>query len=394
MKRLAIIGSVGIPVNHEGFETLTENLVEQLSYKYEITVFCSTKDLKRSERKSSYKGARLKFIPLKANGLQGVLYYYIAIFRALFYADTLLILGVSGCTMLPLVRLFTRKKIIVNIDGLEWRRKKWGRLAKWFLRLSEGFAIRYSHVDVVDNKAIQRYTTMYYGTVSKVIPYGGNHKTVDRSNEALMNKYPFVNNDYFIKVAPIEPENNIELILRTFSVEKEQLVIVGDWSKSEFGKALYKEYGSLSNIQLLNPIYELEEIDFLRGNAKAYIHGREAGGTNPSLVQAMCLGLPVISFNVSFNRETTKAQALYFGSENELKAIIKTTLEKEYIKNKKAMLLISHKEYTWKRIAEQYDDLIEWLRFEYAHKMNVPKLGELDRIRLRSGDFEQIIAKH
>lgn len=360
MKRLAIIGSVGIPAKYGGFETLTENLVSELCDVYEITVYCSGVDYSRSEKMKTYKGAKLKYVPLKANGIQSIPYDYISIFRALFKHDVLLILGVSGCSFLPVVRLFSKKKIVVNIDGLEWRRKKWKSWIRRFLLFSERMAIRYSDANIADNEAIARYTRKCYGTESHVVAYGGDHAKVQRLSQSpeLVTKYPFMMRDYYVKVARIEPENNVEMILQSFSEMNDVLVIVGNWSKNAYGQRLKKEFGELPNIHLLDPIYERKEIDSIRSNAKAYVHGHEAGGTNPSLVEAMNLELPVISYKVSFNVATTEEMADYFSDKEELKHRVKSMTKEHLANNRSAMKYLAKKRYTWKVIAGKYDRLL------------------------------------
>ena len=136
-KKIAIIGTVGLPSNYGGFETLTEYLTKDLGDRFDITVFCSSTSYKTKLK--THNNAKLKYLPLNANGIQSILYDIISIFYALLFADTLLILGVSGCVVLPLVKLISTKKIIVNIDGIEWRRAKWGRFSKSFLKYSENF---------------------------------------------------------------------------------------------------------------------------------------------------------------------------------------------------------------------------------------------------------------
>ena len=125
LKRIAIIGTVGVPAKYGGFETLVDNLVERLASDYKITVYCSKKNYTKTERVKYYKGAKLVYLPFSANGAQSIIYDIISIFHSLFIADTLLILGVSGGIVVPFVRWFTNKKIIVNIDGQEWKRDKW-----------------------------------------------------------------------------------------------------------------------------------------------------------------------------------------------------------------------------------------------------------------------------
>lgn len=394
MKKIAIIGSVGIPANYGGFETLTENLVEQLSDKYEITVFCSGKSFDKQERKKEYKGARLLYLPLRANGISSILYDYLSILRALFFADTLLILGVSGCTLLPFVRLFTRKKIIVNIDGLEWKRKKWSRWAQWFLRYSESCAVRYSHADIADNKVIQRYTAMYYGSVSKVIAYGGPQELDTTKRPDLNKKYPFTTSKYYVKVARIEPENNIELVLEAFSELDTTLVLIGNWKHSEYATALRQKFQSFENLLLLDPIYKKDEIDFIRRNAMAYVHGHEAGGTNPSLVEAMCFRLPVIAYDVSFNRETTQHEALYFTDKKNLKLIVQYASQEVMELNARCMRCTALKMYNWEKIAGEYQDLFESLETADKAKEKVPRISKRERILLRTNEFERLISDY
>ena len=100
-KKLAIIGTVGVPANYGGFETLAEHLVEELNERLEISVYCSGKKYKKTEQKSTHKGARLIYLPFDANGIQSVVYDCISVIHALFYADVLLILGVPSGFLLP-----------------------------------------------------------------------------------------------------------------------------------------------------------------------------------------------------------------------------------------------------------------------------------------------------
>ena len=171
MKKVAIIGTVGLPAKYGGFENFVEQLVQRLWDDFEITVYC---------QKSAYKDhpdrinkVSLRYIPLHANGMQSILYDMVAILDALRYADTFLILGVSGCTLLPFLRFFgCRKNIVVNIDGIEWKRAKWSGIAKWILHLSEICAVRYANAVVGDNQVIVDYVEAAYHTPCHLIEYG------------------------------------------------------------------------------------------------------------------------------------------------------------------------------------------------------------------------------
>ena len=151
MKKLSIVGTVGLPAKYGGWETIVDHLTKHLSNKYHMTVFCSSK--RYDEKKAEIGGVQLQYVGLDANGIQSIPYDIISIWRSMKFADTILILGVSGCIFLPIVKIFRKDiKLVTNIDGLEWKRQKWGRVAKWFLKLSEKLAVKFSDVVVSDNK--------------------------------------------------------------------------------------------------------------------------------------------------------------------------------------------------------------------------------------------------
>lgn len=356
-KKVAIIGTVGIPSKYGGFETLVEHLTKELSQKYYFTVYCSSKSYEN--KLDSYNGAKLKYIPLKANGIQSIPYDVISILSALRNSDTILILGVSGCVLLPAIRLFSKKRLIVNIDGLEWKRDKWNKWAKWFLKLSEKIAVRYSDIVISDNKIIQEYVSEEYGVKSELIAYGADHVNKEVMSDMLLKKYPFLNEKYALKVCRIEPENNIHLILEAFEKFKQfNLIIIGNWDNSNYGRSLKVKYGEKKHIYLLDPIYDQNKLNQIRSNCYVYLHGHSAGGTNPSLVEAMYLGLPVFTYGIEYNKETTQHEAKYFHNKDELMHIMENTTDIELqdlaLKNK----MIAMKHYTWGKIAAQYADLL------------------------------------
>ena len=354
-QKLAIIGSVGVPAKYGGFETLAHHLVLQLNEQFDLTVYNSGKFYAPAERYDTWQGAKMKYIPLQANGSQSILYDIWAMLHAIFYCDILLILGVSGCLFLPILKLFSRKRIIVNIDGLEWRRAKWSPFAKSFLRFSEKIAVRFADEIVTDNAALQDYVAEYYGIKSQLIAYGGDHTTAVALAEKVVEKYPFLRQDYAFKVCRIEPENNIHLVLEAFvSNTKMPLVIVGNWAYSEYGKHLLKKYEQHKHIHLLSPIYDSHLLNMMRNNAKVYVHGHSAGGTNPSLVEAMYLALPIVAFDVSYNRVTTEEKALYFSSAENLKHILENLTENTLEKLAFDLKQVANQKYTWKIIAQKY----------------------------------------
>ena len=355
-KKIAVIGTAGLPAKYGGFESLSEYLTSYLGTSYDMTVYCSSKLYQ--ERKKEHNNAQLKYLPLNANGVQSIPYDIISICNALRYANILLILGVSGCIILPFVKLISKKKVIVNIDGLEWKRAKWGKAAKWFLKYSEKLAVKYADTVVSDNKVIQQYVKNTYNIDSALIAYGANHTQKEKLTTNVLSLYPFLKNRYAFKVCRIEPENNVHIILKAFAQHPSlNLVIVGNWQNSNYSKQLKLQFGECENIYLLDAIYNQNILNQIRSNCYIYVHGHSAGGTNPSLVEAMYLELPIIAYGVNYNKETTQNKAIYFNDELELTELLVNLREEELVLVATDMRAISQNKYTWDSISEQYASL-------------------------------------
>ena len=359
-KKLAIIGTVGVPARYGGFETLAHQLVENLNNKYDITVYNSTKHYSAKERVKEWNGAKIKYIPLSANGCCSIFYDIISMIHAIFFSEVLLILGVSGCLFLPFIKLFfPSKKIIVNVDGLEWRRAKWNAYAKTFLSVSERVAVWCANEIIADNAAIQKYVLDRYGKKSNLIEYGADHNQVESIQSETFKKYPFLKQEYAFKVARIEPENNIHTILKGFAKQDTlPLVLIGNWKNSDYGKSLQNEFSAYDHLHLLDPIYESNLLNQMRSNAKVYIHGHSEGGTNPSLVEAMYLALPIISFDIIYNKVTTENQAIYFETSNELCQLIKDVDLLDLNKMSANLSEVANRRYLWSVIADKYSNLV------------------------------------
>jgi glycosyltransferase involved in cell wall biosynthesis len=352
---ITIVGIVGVPAKYGGFESLVETLLDNNEYSFKYKIFCSSKFYQK--KPSYYKGASLIYLRLNPNGASSIIYDGLAILSCLKnHTDIILLLGVSGAIFLPLMKLFSNSKIICNIDGIEWKRQKWSYLARVFLKFSESIAIKYSDIIITDNKGISDYVSLNYRKDSVTIAYGADVNT-DHSNY-LLNKYGLSKNQYFFKVCRIEPENNIELILNAFSqMHDQKIVIIGNWHNSVFGMKMLRTYEAYSNITLLNPIYNQFDLNELRVNCKGYIHGHSAGGTNPSLVEAMGLRLPIIAFDVNFNRHTLNNNGVYFKNQHELIYEISRFNSRNLDIEKEEIYEIFLNRYTKEKIAEEYAQL-------------------------------------
>jgi glycosyltransferase involved in cell wall biosynthesis len=342
---ISIIGTVGVPACYGGFETLVENLLDENDTHHDLTVYCSSKSY--SEQPSKYKNATLKYIPLNANGAQSVLYDMWSLFHAVYKrTDTILLLGVSGAICLPFIRLFSKAKIVTNIDGLEWRRDKWGDFTKRFLKFSEKIAVKYSDIVVADNKGIADYVLEEYNLEAEVIAYGGDH--------TIINDLSLIDDGYALALCRIEPENNVEIILESFSKTSKRLKFIGNWDNSEFGRRMKAIYEGYENIEIMAPVYELTVLFSIRQQCSFYVHGHSAGGTNPSLVEMMHFNKNILAFDCNYNRASTEDRADYFFNSNELVNHIENS---SILNNSDKMTEIAKRRYTWKVVKQQYFDL-------------------------------------
>ncbi len=344
-----VIGTVGVPACYGGFETLVENLISNNDNQF--VIYCSAETYKKKIK--IYKGANLIYIPFKANGIQSIFYDLLSFIHSFFHGrGPILVLGVSGAIAIPIVKLFQpNRRIITNIDGLEWRRDKWGKIAKWFLKFSEKIAVIYSDKIISDNQGIADYVSLEYGVVSDVIAYGGDHAYIE-------NTYPENGffDDYDLSICRIEPENNVELILISYSKMHRNIKFIGNWSSSSFGIKLKEKYSIYKNIDIIEANYDLSELGKLRRGCYNYIHGHSAGGTNPSLVEMMHYGKNIIAYDCIYNRYTTENKSLYFSSSLELCELIKS-YNNEF-SNGLAMKEIASRRYTWDVIRKEYINVI------------------------------------
>ena len=267
MKRVSIIGTVGVPANYGGFESLVENIIGYNSpADIHYTVYCSAKSY--PHRQSVYKNADLKYVPLDANGSQSILYDIVSLIKATKKSDVILILGVSGCCFLPIYRLFSKKRLVINIDGLEHRREKWGKYAKAFLKFSEKMAVKYADAVIADNKGIQDYVREEYGKEAELIAYGGDHVLCDIADveEQILEKYGLKNISYSFSLCRIEPENNVHVILEAFKASGKNCFSL----ETGIGVRMEISVGKVCQVRehpLLSPIYDVKTLNVLRSHA-------------------------------------------------------------------------------------------------------------------------------
>lgn len=356
--RVAIIGTNGIPAMYGGFETLAEYLTKELSNYFKFTVYCSS-IYKKEERLRFYNNSKLKYLPIKANGLESIFYDTFSTIHAFFKSDILLILGPAAGFILTL-NFFFKKIIITNHGGInEWERKKFSYLQKKYAYLSHKTAALASHQNIADNLVMKEKLYKTFNITSNVIEYGGDHVSIEKVDKKLIKKYPFLSQKYTLSVARAQIDNHLHTLIETYKeLPKKNLVIISNWKFSNYGQQLLKKNKNLKNIFLVNAVYNKFDLDVIRSNTELYIHSHSECGTSPSLVEAMNYNIPIICYDAKTNREVTENKTFYFKNNEDLKNLISKLSVKKTLEIKNKMFEIAKRKYTWRKITNKYANLL------------------------------------
>jgi glycosyltransferase involved in cell wall biosynthesis len=372
--RIAIVGSRGIPAKYGGFETAVEAVAPRL-VEIGWNVFVSCEGPRDQSKPAAYKGVTLFYFPVRPffRIIYEVLYDVYSLVKSSLVCDCIYMLGYGAGLFFFIPKIF-RKKLAVNVNGLEWKRDKFNRLEKSILIISEKCAVRFADAVVADSNEIKKYIEERYKKKAVYITNGVDAPQVEKWDErkftgqGLLEENSLAANDYWLVVARLEPENNIHVIVQSFleSNSNRKLVIIGNFSSKKYQRHVLKilENNNVGErVILIGAIYDVNLLNMLRQNCFAYIHGHSVGGTNPALLEAMSMKNLVIAHDNEFNREVGGQTILYFKDVNDLVTRIEEIENKPdslaHLKEAACSRVLSH--YSWPDIAKEYDKLFRWL---------------------------------
>ena len=332
--KIAILGTRGIPNNYGGFEQCAEYLSVGLVEKgHEVTVYSPSFHPYKEE---SYKRVEIirKASPKRLLGesASSFIYDYFCFKDAVKQDfDIILELGLITSSLSIILCRHRGKVIATNLDGLEWKRSKYGTVVKYFLKVAEKWAVKQSDVLISDSKGIQDYLKTKYNVNSHFIAYGA--EKITAFNEKTLAKYSLTKKKYNLIIARLEPENNIEPVLKAHeATETDELIIIGNVT-TKHGKYLANTYKK--NIRFLGGIYDLTTLNDLRYFSNLYFHGHSVGGTNPSLLEAMGCSCAIIANENEFNKSVLGNNAYYFSNYKDIINILKNEQNTEVISQMK-----------------------------------------------------------
>jgi glycosyltransferase involved in cell wall biosynthesis len=362
--KLAITGTRGIPNRYGGFEQFAEQLSSRLARRgHTVWVYNPSFHPVISDEYNKVKIIR-KLSPEKILGPASNYLYDFLCLRDAVKRKADIILECGYATATPAIRVLNFKKtlLLINPDGMEWQRPKWNLFTRKLIQISERISVKLANRFICDNPEIISYYKEKYFIDPIYIPYGADiFKNPDEQVLKRFNIQPF---EYFLLISRFEPANNLGMIIQGFlnSGCEKKLLVVGD-PLNALGRNLKKRFGSLTNILFTNNIFNQNILDNLRYYSKAYFHGHSAGGTNPSLLEAMSAGSLIISHDNKYNRYILKENALFFKTENDIIQILRS--EKDWMSIKKSLVeenrKIIEKHYQWEDITDQYENLFKLL---------------------------------
>jgi len=357
--KIAITGIRGIPARYGGFETLAEELAPRLAKKgHQITVYGRSNIIKYKEK--HYKGVNLKILPtINHKYLDTVFHTFLCILHSLLKKyDVILICNGANSIFSWIPRVFGTK-VVVNVDGIERKRKKWSLIGKLWYLLGEFFSVISPNEIISDAFVIKQYYKKRYSKNSVFIPYGANIKKVYSKN--ILKKFGVRPNEYFLYVSRLEPENNAHIVIRAFEKVKtnKKLVIVGD---APYAREYIRSLKKTKDLRIIFTGFVFGQgYKEFQSHAYCYIHATEVGGTHPALVEAMGFGNCVIVNGTPENIEVVAEAGIIYEKNNieDLRKKIKYVIENPSSVERfgrKAIKRIKEN-YSWNSVGDKYENL-------------------------------------
>ncbi|HEM3636093.1 TPA: DUF1972 domain-containing protein [Streptococcus suis] len=379
MKHIFIIGSRGLPAQYGGFETFVEQLVSnQVSPTIRYHVACLSDS--SHHQHTEYKGADCFTInPPKLGPARVIAYDMMAISYALELVKVQKmeapVFYILGNTIGGFIAPFAKKIhsvggiLFVNPDGLEWKRSKWSKPVQAYLKYAEKIMTKHADLLIADNEGIENYIQEAYpGTHTRFIAYGTDLSPTDyqSDSEAVLDffgQWNLIEKDYYLIIGRFVPENNYLTAIKEFmaSSTERDLVIVANHVGSAYFQKLEEEtdFSRDKRIKFVGTVYDSNLLKYLRNQCRAYIHGHEVGGTNPSLLEALAQTNENLVLAVDFNQKVALSSARYWTKEQgdlsqlidridgQVEAVELGQLAKEHMRNA----------YTWEKIIQEYEEL-------------------------------------
>jgi glycosyltransferase involved in cell wall biosynthesis len=359
--KIGMIGFRGIPHTYSGNEDFVRELAPRLADRgHEVTVYCRSGLF--TDRTPIYLGVRRVFLPTIEHKSGGMfIHATLAAMAAL--RDRVDIVYIHTLPSAPhaLLPWLLRRPIVINMDGLEWQRDKWGMIGKMYFKMARNIALFAADKIVNDSEVLRQYYLEHFGRDSAFIAYGAE---IEYSRgPAAIGKWGLRADDYYLIASRLVPENNADKIINAYKriMTERPLVIAGSANYSSPWLDRVRAEAR-DRVRLIGHVGNPRDVIELHCNCYAYIHGHTVGGTNPSLVKALGCGNCIAAFASPFNREvlTGRDAVLHgelFADEDELACILQRFEDQpELVESYRARAQNRVREaYTWEQITDGYE---------------------------------------
>lgn len=319
--RIALIGTRGVPARYGGFETAVEEVGGRLADRgHDVLVYCRTPE--RADRVPTYRGMHLVHLPaLRRRSLETLSHTALSVGHQVTHRhDAAVVFNAANAVFLPALRA-ARVPVATHVDGLEWRRAKWGGAGRRYYRAAEALAVRWSDALIADAAGIADYYTAEFGAPTEQIAYGA--PLLDGLGTDALAGVGLEARGYHLVVARFEPENHVELVVEGYrrSGARLPLVVVGSAPYAdEYTRRVHA--AADDRVQFLGGVWDQDLLDQLYAHALTYLHGHSVGGTNPSLLRAIGAGAPTVAYDVSFNREVLRDAGRWFATPDDVARLV------------------------------------------------------------------------
>lgn len=353
--KIAILGTRGIPNHYGGFEQFAEYLsVGLVELGHDVTVYNSHS---HPYQEDEFNGVKIKHLydPEKRVGTAGQFIYDLLCILDTRKHDYDIILQLGYTSSSIFFDLHPSKSVVVtNMDGLEWKRTKYGAKVQKFLQWAESLAVKKSDALISDSIGIQNYLKAKYKADSTYIPYGS--YVVSDYDESICTEYNVEKYQYDMLIARLEPENSIVVILEGVakSIKKRPFLVIGKHETS-YGQYLKTKFSDFEHILFVGGVYDKAKLDSLRYFSNIYFHGHTVGGTNPSLLEAMGSNALICANNNEFNSAILGVDALYFENNDNVSSFVDSIQKENYPHFLHNNLDKIKNIYEWNTIISQYE---------------------------------------
>ena len=357
--RVALIGTRGVPARYGGFETCVEEVGRRLADAgHEVSVYCRSASRELTPRSEHYLGMKTINLPtVRQRSMETLAHTALSVVhRSLTGADAAIVFNSANAPFLPVIKA-RGVPVATHVDGLEWRRGKWGPAGQRYYRAAEALAVRWSDALIADAQGIADYYTEEFNAPTELIAYGAPILTApgaDRLAELRIRPQ-----GYHLVVARFEPENHVLEVVRGYvsSTATLPLIVIGSAPYSDDYTAAVAAAAD-DRVTLVGAVWDEGQINQLYANALTYLHGHSVGGTNPSLLRAAGAGTFTLAYDVNFNREVLGSHADYFRRPDDVARLIEQAeANPAGVAARGAALQNDIRRYNWDDVARRYEEL-------------------------------------